>query len=99
MTHSHIARRSSFRLIKLNSDALVINDDQKLWTEVDLYITHAITDYTRKYNITAIVHCTRGMSKSFGESIRLFKPLFAAGNDTCGVWYFLHFDRDQRHFT
>ena len=79
MTHSHIARRSSFRLIKLNSDALVINDDQKLWTEVDLYITHAITDYTRKYNITAIVHCTRGMSKSFGESIRLFKPLVAAG--------------------
>lgn len=50
-----------------------------MWTEVDLYITHTITDYIRKYNITAIAHCTRGMSRSFGESIRLFKPLFAAG--------------------
>jgi hypothetical protein len=50
-----------------------------LWPEVDLYITHIITDYIRKYNITAIAHCTCGMSKSAGESIRLFKPLFSAG--------------------
>lgn len=37
------------------------------------------TDYMNNYNITVRANCTHGISKSAGESIRLFKPHFAFG--------------------
>ena len=44
-----------------------------------IFIPFLFTDYTNKYNITLRANCTHGISKSAGESIRLFKPHFAFG--------------------